>query len=121
MKYLSTSKSLPLAFWLAVLFTLMMALLPQPPSVPLGPSDKVQHMAAFAVLSVLAVVIFPRQRYRVIFVALAGFGAMIEILQMIPSLHRDAELLDWFADCAASAAVLLVCGVVRLLYGRVVA
>lgn len=98
-----------------------MALLPQPPSVPLGPTDKVQHMAAFAVLSLLAAIAFPRQRYRVIFVAMAALGAIIEVLQLIPSLHRDAELADWFADCAASATVLIVCGVVRLFYGRVVA
>lgn len=106
------------AFWLAVAFTLVMALLPKPPSLPLAPVDKFQHMAAFATLALLAAVTFGRRRYRVIFMALAGFGALIEVLQLIPALHRAAELADWIADCAAVLAVLAACRLVGLLYGR---
>lgn len=41
-------------FFGAVLFAVIMASLPQPPQVPGQPSDKVQHIMAFAVLTVLA-------------------------------------------------------------------
>lgn len=50
---------------------------------------------------------------------LAALGSVIEVLQMIPVLHRDAELGDWIADCVASLAVLLlVQGVRRTIAGR---
>ena len=84
-------------FWLTVVFTMVMALLPQPPAV-LEVNDKLQHMAAFAALTLLAAVSFPKLRYRYIFVAMAALGAAIEVLQMIPSLDRDAQVSDWLAD-----------------------
>jgi hypothetical protein len=37
-----------------------MALLPKPPTLPGTPSDKLQHVAAFAVLSALAAAAWPR-------------------------------------------------------------
>lgn len=51
---------------------------------------------------------FPRRRVIELFVAMAVLGAVIEVLQMIPALGRDAELADWIADCVASLAVLLL-------------
>lgn len=103
-----------LAFWLALAVTLVMALLPNPPT--MRATDKVQHMAAFAALSFLAALGFPRLRLRVIFVWMAALGLAIEVLQMIPILHRDAQAADWFADCAATAAALLLCGALRWLF-----
>jgi VanZ family protein len=66
-------------------------------------------------LTLLAAVSFPKPRYRRIFVAMAGLGAAIEVLQMIPSLQRDAQISDWLADCAAIIAVLLFCAAMRWL------
>lgn len=100
-------------FWLALIFTFFMALNPQPPLTPLGGSDKSQHMFAFAVLTLLACVAYPRQRLLVLFLVLAVVGGLIEVLQMIPALHRDADVYDWLADCAAIAAVLALWGGVR--------
>lgn len=93
-------------FWLALAFTLVMALLPKPPAVPMAPGDKLQHMAAFAVLSLLSAIAFPRRRPVELFAAMAACGALIEVLQLIPALHRDAEFADWLADCSASLAAL---------------
>ena len=90
----------------------MMALLPKPPEIPGEPGDKIQHMMAFATLGALAAAAWRDRRLVVLFAWLAGFGAAIEVLQMIPALHRDAELLDWLADMAAAAVSL---GVVRAL------
>lgn len=102
-----------LAFWLALAVTLVMALLPNPPT--MRATDKVQHMAAFAALTFLAALGFPRLRLRVIFAWMAALGLAIEVLQMIPMLHRDAQASDWLADCAATAATLLLCGTLRWL------
>jgi hypothetical protein len=34
------------------------------------------------------------------------FGAVIEMVQAIPGLNRDSELVDWVADTCAAAVVL---------------
>jgi hypothetical protein len=109
---------LRLVFWLALAVTLVMALLPNPPALPQQATDKVQHMAAFATLTFLAALGFPRLRLRVIFVWMAALGLAIEVLQMIPILHRDAQASDWLADCAATLATLLLCGALRWLSRR---
>jgi len=93
-------------FWAASLFALVMALLPNPPQV-VNASDKVQHMLAFAVLAGLAALAWPR-RLLAIALGLFAFGGLIELLQTIPSLHRDGQAADWIADVAAATAVLLV-------------
>ena len=105
-----------LVFWLALAVTIVMALLPNPPALPRQATDKVQHIAAFAALTFLAALGFPGLRLRVIFVVMAALGLAIEVLQMIPTLHRDAQASDWLADCAATAATLLLCGVLRWLF-----
>lgn len=97
---------LRLAFCGAVLFAMVMASLPQPPQIPGQPSDKVQHILAFAVLTLLAVLAYPRARRWRLFASLAAFGALIEVVQAIPALHRDASVLDWLADCGAVAITL---------------
>ena len=107
-----------LAFWLALAVTLVMALLPKPPALPMQATDKVQHMAAFAALTSLAALGFPSLRLRVIFVWMAALGLTIEVLQMIPMLHRNAQASDWLADCAATLATLLLLGALRWLFRR---
>ena len=118
MKTAPLLRALAVLFWLALAVTLVMALLPRPPVGPLGVNDKLQHMAAFAVLSLLAWLAFPRQRLSVLFLTLAAIGGLIEILQMIPALHRDADVKDWIADCLAIAAVLGLCEGLRWIWGR---
>lgn len=118
MKTAPLLRALAVLFWLALAVTLVMALLPRPPVGPLGVNDKLQHMAAFAVLSLLAWLAFPRRRLSVLFLTLAAIGGLIEILQMIPALHRDADVKDWIADCLAIAAVLGLCGSLRWIWGR---
>lgn len=108
-------KGLSALFWLAVAFTLAMALLPTPPAMLLAAGDKVLHMAAFALLSLLAALAFPRRSVIELFAGLAALGGLIEVLQMVPALRRDADLGDWLADCAAIAVVLVVCRAVQWL------
>jgi VanZ family protein len=95
-------------FWAAAAFAFVMAVLPHPPEVPGHPNDKVQHIAAFATLSLLGSFAYPRADLIKLLVRLSLFGAAIEVVQAIPFLHRDSDVLDWLADTVAVAVVLLV-------------
>lgn len=103
-----------LAFATALGLTLLMALLPQPPELPVAMSDKTQHAIAFAVLAGLGACAWPRRLVQIA-VVLIAIGGLIEILQMIPILHRDAEFADWATDVAATLATLVV---VRMVQGK---
>lgn len=95
------------AFWAAALFALVMALLPHPPHVPLEPSDKIQHAIAFATLGLLGSLGYPRLRTLMLIGALSFYGALIEVLQAIPALHRDSDPLDWLTDTVACAVIVI--------------
>ena len=94
------------AFWGACAFTLVMGLLPAPPELPGLPSDKVQHIVAFAVLAVLSSMAYPSASFLNLVIRLSTFGALIELLQTIPALNRDSSMIDWLADTAAGTLVL---------------
>ena len=95
-------------FWTAACFAFVMAILPHPPEVPGEPSDKVQHITAFATLAALGSFAYPATGLLQLLVRLSLFGALIEVVQAIPALHRDSDVLDWIADTAAVTVVLLV-------------
>jgi VanZ family protein len=85
-----------------------MAVLPHPPQVPGEPNDKVQHIIAFATLSLLGSFAYPRTALLRLLAGLSLFGAFIEVVQAIPVLHRDSDVLDWLADTVAVIVVLLI-------------
>jgi VanZ family protein len=107
------TKLVRIAFWTAVAFAFVMAVLPQPPRLPRDPSDKILHITAFAVLAALAAAAYPRTRIAWLLAGLSLFGAAIEVVQAIPSLHRDADVIDWLADTAAAGVVLALAALVR--------
>jgi len=98
---------LRVGFWLALICALIMALLPQPPLVPGAPSDKVQHILAFATLAALGSFAYRSTSPVALLAGLSAWGALMELLQAIPALNRDSDPLDWIADTAAAAAVLV--------------
>lgn len=104
---LRNSLALKALFWAAAGFAFVMAVLPHPPNIPGNPSDKVQHIVAFATLALLGSVAYARVSTLRLLVGLSLFGAFIEIVQAIPALHRDSDPLDWLADTIACAVVLL--------------
>lgn len=106
------------AFWAALIFAFVMAVLPKPPALPGDPGDKVQHIIAFVVLTALARLAYPRVRALTLLLAFALFGALIELTQMLPALGRAAALDDWLADVAATIVVLAVLDPARRLLGR---
>lgn len=99
-------------FWLALAIAVTMALLPHPPALPIDRfGDKVEHMLAFATLTLLADLAFPKIPRLLIVEHLSFLGALIEVAQSVPALHRDCDIHDWFAD---TAAILVVTGLIWL-------
>lgn len=96
------------AFWPALAFALVMAVLPTPPEMPTDElGDKSQHMMAFFTLTVLAGAGWPTVPVIRAALCLSLVGAGIEVAQMIPSLNRDSDWRDWLADSLAIAAALV--------------
>ena len=102
-----TSGFAALAFWLCLAGAVMLALMPQPPQFG-GIGDKWQHMFAFGTLALLGTLAFPRFPKLHLAERLSFLGAMVEVLQSIPALHRDCDIRDWIADTIAICAVLIV-------------
>jgi VanZ family protein len=104
------------AFVLACLVAVTLALLPKPPKLPTDQfGDKVQHIIGFAALAFMAALAFPAMpRWRVI-ERLSFLGALIEVAQSIPGLGRDCDIRDWIAD---TLAVMVVTGLVALISPR---
>ena len=115
MNSVNLTRGLVVLFWLALAFTLGMALLPAPPKALLIGGDKTLHVTAFVALTLLARLAFRHRRLIDLFVALAVIGGLIEVLQIIPVFQRDAELADWIADCAAIAVTLGVVKFVQMI------
>lgn len=92
---------------LATLTAVVMALMPHPPAVPIN-GDKYQHMLAFGVLTVLSVMAYPKAELLRVGERLSFLGAMIELVQSIPALHRDCDIMDWVADTAVVIGVLAI-------------
>lgn len=106
-----------IAFWVAFLGSLYFAIVPLPayPGGPSDPSDKFLHILAFTVLSGLARIAFPETSLWRIGAWLSAYGAIIEIIQAIPALHRDSDVMDWVADTLSVAVTLTV---LRLVFRR---
>lgn len=105
--------------WSAVVTAVTMALLPHPPALPIDAyGDKFEHMLAFAVMALLAAVAYPEVPLPRTAERLSFLGALIEVGQSIPYLHRDCDIRDWFADTGSVLAVLCLYALVRRLAGR---
>ena len=96
-------------FWCALAFAFTMAVAPIPPHLPtdnLG--DKFEHSLAFAVLALLGALAYRATRLLRIGERLSLLGAAIELVQSIPGLHRDCDILDWVTDTIAVGIVLVL-------------
>lgn len=105
-------------FWFALGVTFYAAISPAPPLPSGTPSDKVQHIAAFAVLTALAIRAYPRVKSQTLLPSLIAFGALIECVQAIPALHRSPEWLDLAADSGGVMAVLLAMSGVKRMFAK---
>ncbi len=75
-----------------------------------GISDKLEHVVAYAVLSLWFAGIYPRARYPMIGVGLLVMGIVIEGLQSAMNVGRQADLRDVYANSLG-----IVCGLVLAL------
>lgn len=111
------SDTAALAFWLCFAGAVSLALLPHPPHL-IEVGDKAQHMLAFGTLAALGSFAFPRMPMVRLGERLSFLGALVEVLQAIPALHRDCDIRDWIADTLAIAAVLVTLHLLRRLRKR---
>lgn len=96
-------------FWCALIGASVLAVVPRPPELPTDMfGDKFNHILAFTVMATLAALGWPRApRLRVI-ERLSFLGALIEVVQSIPALHRDCDIRDWIVDTLAVIVVTLI-------------
>ncbi len=66
--------------------------------------DKAEHFVAFYTLAFLAAAAFPRLGLLIIVMVLSCFGAIIELVQALPFIHRDCDFWDWVTDTIAICA-----------------
>lgn len=111
-------RSARIVFYFATAFAFVMATLPKPPILPGSPSDKLQHMLAFAVLAVVGAIAFPQSPRLRLWSGLIAFGGLIELVQAIPALHRDSDLADLGADAIAVLVAGLAWEAIRRWRGR---
>lgn len=101
------------AFWGCLAGAVTLALIPHPPHLP-EMGDKAQHMLAFGTLAFFGALAFPRFPRLHLAERLSFLGALVEVLQAIPALHRDCDIRDWIADTLAIAAVLILLALLKL-------
>lgn len=113
---MTIDKSARLLFCAALAFTLYMMLQPNPPHLAFEAlGDKAEHALSFGGMALLARLGFRRAPDWLILERLSFLGAMIEVIQAIPSLHRDCDWHDWVAD---TLGVLLSLAILRVLCPR---
>ncbi|MGE5624370.1 MAG: VanZ family protein [Bacillota bacterium] len=92
--------------WLGLAIVLWGTLTPEPPKLPEPPIpqfDKLEHFTAFLLLTAWFSAAFTGRRRGLIIVCLfLVLGGVIELVQGWSG-FRDAEWLDWAADCAGVA------------------
>ena len=100
---------LPLLFWLALAAITLLALAPKPPPAADLGWDKFNHVAAFALLGLLARAAWPRASWWRWALALLVYGALLELAQgQTP--NRHAEWADLLADAIGLVAAASVAG-----------
>lgn len=101
---------------LGLVLAVGLALDPKPPWLPIDTlGDKFEHSLAFGVLTIVAVLAYPRTPLMRIGERLSFLGALIEVFQSIPAIHRDCDVLDWVTDTIAIAVALAIVVIVRTL------
>lgn len=88
-------------FWMTLVFTYVMAIIPGDAAPTLGGSDKTDHMVAFLTLTLLCRSAYWARPAWLAAVGLSAFGAFIEISQGTAIIGRDANVADWVADTLA--------------------
>jgi len=84
--------------WAAVVFAIVVCLVPVTKLPNANLSDKTEHFTAYLLLSLWFAGIYPRTRYWVIASGLLALGVLIEFAQGAMHLGRHADALDVVAN-----------------------
>ncbi len=95
---------LKIAFWTALAVATWVLVAPSGPGPGLIPWDKAEHFLGLYGLTLLAAAAFARRALWVVGAGLALYGGVMELVQALPAVHRDADLYDWAADIAGVLA-----------------
>jgi VanZ family protein len=95
--------------WAAVVFAIVVCLLPMNELPNLNANDKTEHFTAYLLLSLWFAGIYPRTRYGIIAIGLLVLGILIEFAQGAMHLGRQADALDVVANSTGIAAGLTLC------------
>lgn len=94
------------AFLLAIVISFTVSIMPGPEAPPGLPWDKANHFGAFYVMMGLGAAARPGKNPWLTALALWLFGGLIEVVQSIPAVHRDGDVMDWLADTLGILAVM---------------
>lgn len=104
--WLKRYRSWRLLFFITVAFILYLATLKGPYPIPSAPSDKINHLCAFLVMTVLMCLGFPRIRPRLCGLWMLAYGCLIEVIQsFLP--WSDCSVFDVAADASGILLALL--------------
>jgi VanZ family protein len=95
--------------WAAVVFAIVICLVPTSKLPPVGVSDKTEHFVAYLLLSLWFAGIYPRARYWIIAIGLCVLGVLIEFAQGAMQLGRQPDAMDVIANSTGILAGLLLC------------
>lgn len=93
-------------FWITLAIVYAVAIMPAAKAPDFHAGDKVNHIVAFLTLTMLGRLAYGEHLVGRLALGLSLFGALIELTQAIPALHRDASVWDWVADSCAVLATL---------------
>lgn len=108
-------QSVKTLFWLALISSYILAVLPQENVPELTPfNDKGNHFLAFSVLTLLLLHAY-RVKYLTAFVLMMLYGVLIEVSQLF-AVNRHGELLDVLADTIGVVVGILLYWLIRKFY-----
>jgi VanZ family protein len=96
--YQRLSGLMPYVFVFGIVLTTYLLLIEMSPSKAAWTyTDKIEHAMGFFLLATSARMGFPDSA-RTLYLGLAFYGALMEVLQGLLTVTREASVYDWFAD-----------------------
>ena len=93
--------------WVLVAIAVLASLCPAQNLPSIGTSDKLEHLTAYALMTLWFAGIYPRSRYIVIGIGMFVLGAVIEAAQGSMGWGRQADVYDMFANTTGIVAGLI--------------
>jgi VanZ family protein len=80
-------------------------------------TDKIQHAMGFFLLASSASIGFPRKA-RFFYVGLVLYGALMEVLQGLLTVTRQASVYDWMADVAGILLSIILLNTLKVISNK---